>query len=229
VVTAAFLYTVANADETQAPWLAEMAADRGYQQIARVAGGMVDSVFAAGDGLQLGRLLAAGGERIDYTVDRESQAVRSVLRLAPEDRREAAAKHVAAVVEDLRRFGREQADRLRNAAGTRARQLDIQVEPLPPQRDPIMAEAARMVVLRKRFGTLPTDDLAVERWEGYPYASWDLAPVTALYWCDGRRNLAEVIRLTRMEVDAAGFDFVGYFRFLARHGYVTLTGPPPRN
>jgi hypothetical protein len=229
VVTAAFLYTVANADQTQAPWLAEMAADRGCQQIARVAGGLVDGVFAAGDGLQMGRLLAAGVERIDYAVDRESQAVRSVLRLAPEERREAAAKHVAAVLEDLSHFGRKQADRLRNAAGARARQLGIQVEPLRPQRDPIMAEAARMVVVRKRFGTLPLDDLAVERWEGYPYASWDLAPVTALYWCDGRRTLAEVIRLTRMEVDAAGFDFAGYFRFLARHGYVTLIDSLPRN
>jgi hypothetical protein len=32
-----------------------------------------------------------------------------------------------------------------------------------------------------------------------------------------------VIRLTRMEHDAAGFDFTGYFRFLAKHGYVELT------
>ena len=78
------------------------------------------------------------------------------------------------------------------------------------------------MVKRKRFGTLPLDDLPVEQWEGYPYASWDLVPVTALYWCDGRRNLAEVIRLTRMEHDAGGFDFTGYFRFLAKHGYVEL-------
>jgi hypothetical protein len=140
-----------------------------------------------------------------------------------------AAKHVAAVLEDLKHFGREQADRLRNAAGTRARQLGIQVETVPPNRNPMMAEAARMAVVRKRFGTLPLDDLAVERWEGYPYASWDLAPVTALYWCDGRRTLAEAIRLTRMEVDAASFDFVGYFRFLARHGYVSLSYPQRRN
>jgi hypothetical protein len=67
------------------------------------------------------------------------------------------------------------------------------------------------------------DDLPVEQWEGYPYGSWALVPVTSLYWCDGRRNLAEVIRLTGLEHDTAGFDFIGYFRFLARHGYVDLT------
>ena len=44
-----------------------------------------------------------------------------------------------------------------------------------------------------------------------------------LYWCDGRRNLAEVIRLTRLELGPTEFDFVGYFRFLARHGYVEIS------
>ena len=37
---------------------------------------------------------------------------------------------------------------------------------------------------------------------------------------DGKRNLAEVIRLTRLEAGATSFDFIGYFRFLERHGYV---------
>jgi hypothetical protein len=58
---------------------------------------------------------------------------------------------------------------------------------------------------------LPTD-----QWEGYPSAAWDATLQTALNWCDGRRDLAEVIRLTRLEQGTTGFDFVGYFRFLAR-------------
>jgi hypothetical protein len=45
-------------------------------------------------------------------------------------------------------------------------------------------------------------------------------PTAALYWCDGNRNLAEVIRLTQMELGPTDFDFVGYFRFLRAHGYV---------
>ncbi len=227
VVTAAFLYTVANAGEAETPWFAEMAASRGYGQIARVAGGFVDAIFAADGGLPLGRLERDGRERIDYTVGRESQAVRSAVRLAPEERREAAAKHVATVIESLHRFGRAQEHRLRSAVAERARNLGVQVETPEPERDPKTAEAARMVIARKGFGTLSLDDLPVEQWEGYPYANWALAPVTALYWCDGRRTLAEVIRLTRMEVDAGGFDFAGYFRFLARHGYVTLTYTNP--
>ena len=45
-------------------------------------------------------------------------------------------------------------------------------------------------------------------------------PTDALYWCDGKRNLAEVIHLTQMELGPTEFDFVGYFRFLRAHGYV---------
>jgi len=45
-------------------------------------------------------------------------------------------------------------------------------------------------------------------------------PITALYWCDGHRNLAEVIHLTRLEQGPTDLDFVGYFRFLRDHGYV---------
>jgi hypothetical protein len=47
--------------------------------------------------------------------------------------------------------------------------------------------------------------------------------IRALYWCDGKRDLAEVIRLTRHELGTVDFDFVGYFRFLASRGYVELS------
>ena len=79
-----------------------------------------------------------------------------------------------------------------------------------------------MVVKRKGMGTIPLDQLAPDRREGYPSGAWDSVPIIALYWCDGRRNLAEVIRLTRLELGPSKFDFVGYFRFLERHGYVEI-------
>ena len=85
-----------------------------------------------------------------------------------------------------------------------------------------MAEAAKLVVHRKGIGTIPLDELAPDRREGYPSGAWDSTAIIALYWCDGRRNLAEVIRLTRLERGPVKFDFVGYFKFLARKGYVEL-------
>jgi hypothetical protein len=88
--------------------------------------------------------------------------------------------------------------------------------------DPQLAEAATIVVKRKGIGTIPLDELAPDRREGYPSGAWTSSVIIALYWCDGRRNLADVIRLTRLELGPVKFDFVGYFKFLARKGYVEL-------
>ena len=93
------------------------------------------------------------------------------------------------------------------------------MQPIEPP-DPQIAEASTIVVKRKRFGTLPLDDLPHDQWGRYPSGAWAAVPTIALYWCDGHRNLAEVIRLTRLELGPAEFDFTGYFRFLRDHGYV---------
>ena len=68
--------------------------------------------------------------------------------------------------------------------------------------------------------TIPLDELSREQRENWPAASFWGVPVSALYWCDGKRNLAEVIRLTELEMGPQDFDFVGYFKFLQKRGYV---------
>jgi hypothetical protein len=92
----------------------------------------------------------------------------------------------------------------------------LPVEQTPP-------DTGKLVVTRKRFGTLPLDDLPVDQREGFPSGVWSARLVTALYWCDGKRSIDEVVRLTRQELGPDRFDWVGYFRFLAKHGYVNIT------
>ena len=65
-------------------------------------------------------------------------------------------------------------------------------EPQPVNRD-----AEQMIVHRKKPGTLPLDDLSQDQWEGYPSGAWNKLVTVALYWCDGKRNLEEVIHLTQ--------------------------------
>jgi hypothetical protein len=211
VTTASFLYFLANADETDARWLAELALSRGYSQILNAAGPFVDEAYRAKNGEALGRLLHDGLEKLAYSTEREIQAVESVRQLVPAD--------VAPFVRRLREFGEIQASRLREAVNGRAA---AQVTPIAPQPDPKLSGAERIVVRRKRIGTLPLDDLPVDQREGWPSGAWDTRLATALYWCDGKRNLAEVVRLTRLELGPDTFDFQGYFRFLARKGYVEL-------
>ena len=176
-VTAAFLYYIANAGEDEALWLASLSETRAYEQILKRLG---------------------SSEQVRYVLNREKQAVSSVLRLWP-----GLKAQIAPMLARLDRFAADQLQRAGDASAL-------------PQRK----EADKIVVKRKRFGTLPLDDLRHEKWEGQPSGAWALAPTIALYWCDGRRTLAEAIRLTELELGPSKFDYVTYFRFLRKHGYV---------
>jgi hypothetical protein len=214
IIDASFLYFIANAGEPQALWLARLSESRGYSEIVKGASPFLDRLAGEPDPESRGKILAEAQAKISYMVDREAQSVMSVLRLVPPGRKPATTAALQPLVDGLRRFGELQSGRVRNAAGGVTPKSDP---------DPQYAEASKIVVKRKRFGTLPLDDLPHEQWEGYPSGAWAAVPTIALYWCDGHRNLAEVIRLTRLELGPAEFDFVGYFRFLARHGYVEIS------
>ncbi len=201
VMDATFLYFIANAGESEALGLARLSESRGYEKILSSA-----SRFLDGNGDA-----ARADAEIAYTVDRESQAVTSVLRLVPESRRAALRSSLAPMLDGLRKIGDLQSSRVHSALGT-AKAIETP--------DSQATEAAGIVIRRKRFGTLPLDDLPHDQWEGYPSGAWAAIPTIALYWCDGHRNLAEVVRLTRLELGPTDFDFVGYFRFLRKHGYV---------
>jgi hypothetical protein len=71
------------------------------------------------------------------------------------------------------------------------------------------------------MGALPLDEIPPSQREGFPDSGFWAPTTAALYWCDGKRNLAEVIQNTEMELGPQNsFDWVGYFKFLQRHGYV---------
>jgi Peptidase family M28 len=220
-VNAAYLYYLANAGEPEAMWLAELSQTRGYKQILGSAAIFLDRVSTLGDGDSLSRLLQDAIDRVAYSVDRETQSVLSVLRLVPEQRREEAAKTLVPLIDDLHRFGEGQTSRVHRTIDRRALELGFKVPVKPTAAsDNQLKQAAKIVVRRKRFGTLPLDDIPPDQREGYPSGAWEGIPTIALYWCDGRRNLAEVIHLTRMELGPTDFDFLGYFRFLRKKGYV---------
>lgn len=143
-----------------------------------------------------------------------------MLRLLPDSQREAARAALVPLAKQLTQFGDAQSERIRAAVDEQARRLGIN-RSIKPSREPSeIPVIASTIVKRKRFGTIPVDDLPQDQWQGYPSGAWDLIPITALYWCDGQRTLAAIIHLTRLEQGPSDFDFVGYFRFLRDHGYV---------
>lgn len=199
---ATYLYFNATAGEPQIPWLAQITLDHVFEEMTATASTAID-------GLLSGKPEAGGYglAREAYFADRGRAAVLSVLRLLPPDRREEEKSKLTADLRQIDEFRDLECDRLRHAGASLK----------PPSYPP---DAEKIIVRRKRIGTLPLDDLPQDQWEGYPSGAWDKRVIIALYWCDGKRNLADVIRLTDMELGPSKFDYIGYFRFLEKHGYV---------
>jgi hypothetical protein len=201
-VIASYLYFNAMAGGPQVRWLAEITLDHTYQEMA-------STLATALDGLLSGNASAGshGMERIKYLADRGTESALTALRVVPRNSKEEASRSLEPVLREIRDFRDLQLSRLRSAGAKDAPEIRS-------------AEAEKIVVRRKRLGTLPMDDLPQDQWRGYPSGAWDKLVTTALYWCDGKRNLAEVIHLTKMENGPTDLDFVGYFRFLREHRYV---------
>jgi hypothetical protein len=205
VMNAAYVYFLASAGPAEYRWLAEVALARGYTQVDASTQKIVDRIAAAQSADQLGRLLYQGSEQIEYSLDRESQSVRSAWNLTEG-------------LADLSVFAQRQKVLVESAVQQQATVLGLgKVAAIPPPKNP---EAERIVVRRKRMGSITLDDLPEDQRDGYPAASFWSVPLCAQYWCDGKRNLAEVVRLTELELGPQTFDFVGYFKFLERHKYV---------
>jgi hypothetical protein len=202
VMIASYLYFNAEAGEEHAPWLAQLVWDHVEQE-------MTASVNTAMDAIRTGDLGAGsyGLDRLAYLGDRGEQAIRSVLRVVPAERRSQCEQSLKPVLAQTRALRDLELARLRSAGAIAAREETNR-------------EADKIIVRRKRIGTIPLDDLPQDQWEGYPSGAWDTTVIVALYWCDGKRNLSQVIHLTEMELGPSKFDFIGYFRFLKKHGYV---------
>jgi hypothetical protein len=219
-IVAGFLYSLAGAGEREIPWLAEITVDRAYENATRTAADHLSRIAAAANPEAVGRALFVGLAQVDYNADRDRDALRSVLRLSPST----PATLLEPSLEHIGKFAGEQCDRLHQAADRRAVELGAAspVKRMAPPADPRRAEAAQIVVQRKRFGPVTLDDLPLEHREGFPGFGSNPAPLPLLTWCDGKRTLAEAIRLYELEHGPSDFDFVGYVKFLATHGYVEI-------
>lgn len=222
-LVATFLYSLASAGDKEILWLAEITADRSNENAIAAAAPFLSRIVLAENRDALARQLADGLARINYNADRDQDALLSVLRLASSGSRERLRTNLNPLLGHIRQFANQQCQRLQDAANRRALEL-VSAAPVVPMPAPesLAAEAARLIVKRKRFGPVTLDDLPLEEREGYPGFGGTPTPLTLLYWCDGKRSIADVARLIELEQGPMKFDFLGYFKFLAKHGYVEL-------
>jgi hypothetical protein len=205
VMNAAYAYFIASAGPDQMHWMAQLALSRGYDQINAAAENSLDQIAVAKNADTLGRLLYWETARVDYNLARETKAVKQAADL-PQG------------LAGLTSFAGTQKARIESAVQQRATELHLgTIQPSVPKMN---SEAEKIIVRRKRMGTITMDDIPREQREGYPASPFWGPTTAALYWCDGKRNLAEVIKFTELEMGQSNFDWVGYFKFLQKHGYV---------
>ena len=205
IMNAAYAYFIASAGPGQMHWMAQLALSRGYDQINAATENSLDQIAVAQNADTLGRLLYWETARVDYNLMRETKAVKQAADL-PQG------------LAGLTSFAGLQKERIENAVQQRAAELHLEkIQASVPMVNP---EAEKMIVRRKKMGTITMDDIPVDQREGYPVNSFWGPTTAALYWCDGKRNLAEVIKLTELEMGQSNFDWLGYFKFLQKHNYV---------
>ncbi len=224
----AYLYYLASAGEADIPWLISITLDRSYDNALRTAMPYLNQLMAAQNGQMLGRELYWGLARIKYNADCDEGAILSLLRLVAPENREKTRAVLEPSLKSIRHFADEQSERLQQTANQRAGELklSVPVEAAAPPADPRRAEAASFIVKRKKFGPITLDDLPLDQRQGFPGFAAQPAPLRLLYWADGKRTAAEVIRLIELDQGPMDFDFVGYYRMLAQHGYVDLMAAP---
>src|SRR5262245_31376226 len=150
VMNAEYTYFIASAGPAEKRWMAELGLNRAYSQMASAAEKLLDQISLATSVESLGRLLRNSQERMDYALDRESQAVRSAWDLK-EDLAELAA------------FSQQQQARLRRSVRDRALHCGSARSRRSRRRE---TEAEKIVVRRKRMGNITLDNLPREKREG---------------------------------------------------------------
>jgi hypothetical protein len=223
-VVGAYLYYLASASEADVPWLASITVGQGYDNALHAAQPYLDRILAAQTPETLGRELYWGLAKINYNLARDQAAILSTLRLVSQEDCDTVRKSLDHSLNLILQLAEQQSARLQQAADERAGALRtaVPVKATAPAADTRRAEAASFIVRRRRFGPVTLDDLPLDQREGFPGFAAQPTPLRLLYWCDGKRTTAEVISLIELEQGPMHFDFVGYYKMLARHGYVDL-------
>jgi hypothetical protein len=223
-VMATFFYYLASAGDHDIPWLAEITVNRSYENAMRAATPYLNNMESAPMADVIAKNLYSGLAQINYNAERDRDAFTSIFRLASSANNESLSRELDPLMQRIQAFADLQSERLHQAANRRATEIgaSVPVRPLAPTPDASRAEASRMIVKRKQFGPVTLDDIPFGDREGFPGFGDNPPPLVLLNWCDGKRTLAEVIHLVELEHGPMKFDFVGYFKFLAKHGYVEL-------
>lgn len=229
IVASACVYLLANASRGELTTI-------GYKVLAKLEGELSEiasegavKISESESPQDLALAVTNAKERLDFRRDVGLKAIEHFANLWPEENW---------LVENLRKWLGQHYQaakrKLEELATARAKQLGLEAIPeIPP---PELDQTFRLVPvrlhkgppadgeIRRRIYSLPEEE--AERWYKLNKEQGNkryILPVLALYWADGRRSLAEILKLVELESGLEARDFlVEYFRFLEKTGFLEL-------
>ncbi|MFC1607010.1 M28 family metallopeptidase [Candidatus Latescibacterota bacterium] len=226
LLNASYLYYMANADYDDVSYIADLTYDHSVKVILGKTREMKNRLANAGDGSALGRQLAEGVKVISYYAGLQKQAMSGIIRLVPEENRDAAEKVLSLYLKEIETFSESMVDSFEKAGKDRARSESIKIARFKPVIGDWEREAETIIPLRTKIGTLTLDGIPIEEWKEATSSPRWWSPrnwaTSSYWWCDGKRNLNEVKDL--VELQAGGpirdFDLIEFFRFLEKYDLV---------
>lgn len=216
VVTATYLYTIANAGGDEARWLAG--------EVVREYAGRLVTAAAIEPDLPAESAWHTASRRLGHVHECGRHALRSCAQV---DASPATCAHLDRLERQLDDGCDRQREALVATLGRRAGST-LWTPPAGASLSAAEAEAARLVPRRTVAGGLsmgrltPAQRAEAARVTCGENPRWSKALCCALYWVDGQRSMLEVRDLVEQELGGLSFDLFDYFRFLSRHGYMEL-------
>jgi len=224
MVNALYLYYMADAGNTELEEIAGLTFDHGTQVILDKTREMKAKAVAASGGASLGRILAEGIESIEYHAGLQQQALSSIERLLADEHKADARGKIKRLNDDIGDFGKLCAAQFKGFVEAIAKDHGIKIVKYRPSKTAVGGE--KLYPKATRLGTLTFEGIPTEEWNGVwgsqRWFSERNIQCAAYWWADGTNTVPEIARRVRLGAERSvdNFDFVSYFRFLEKHGYV---------
>ena len=225
-IDAVYLYYMANAGFDDVPSVARVTNEHVMGVILEKTSEMRARLAEAGNGEQLGKLLADGVKVIDYYTGLQVEALRRIERLVPENRKREAREILTPYYNDVTEFGKLMTKQFTEAVQNKAKAGSITIVKYEEKTGPWEKEAATIVPKRTKVGTLTLEGIPYEEWaevksspRWWSETEWATA---SYFWCDGRRNLNDIKTLLELEagVPVRDFDLIKFYTFLEKYKLV---------
>jgi len=228
-LAATYAYFVANAGRREAIWLGQEMVTRFRVQLACSVQDALTDAFAVKTGEELAQALARIEKKAQFAADRQREAIRLLLRLAPQEE-----WLVADLIHEVDRTMHEELERARKMLMQQAQEVGLEeIPPLSPKEpDEWEQQAAAMVPSRLFRGPVspgpymhkltPQEKEEVHAWQKEHRRAYYGLSTVANYWVDGKRTVADIANLVELETGQRNVQLlVKHFNLLARLGLMS--------